>query len=117
MAMLEKHYSHIVMRKFAHRIAGDAKTTLHKRKALVSAAALLTSLEKRSVAHSDAVRMAWSRRAPDRSVTNLVRKVICYWCNAPSRCIIFEASGVHGGRSAAIGPCDSWREFCLTPTG
>ena len=38
MAMLEKHYSHIVMRKFAHRIAGDAKTTLHKRKALVSAA-------------------------------------------------------------------------------
>jgi len=26
-AMIEKHYSHILMRKFAHKIAGDAKTT------------------------------------------------------------------------------------------
>ena len=26
-AMLEKHYSHILTRKFAHKVAGDAKTT------------------------------------------------------------------------------------------
>ena len=26
-AMIEHHYNHILMRKFAHRIAGDAKRT------------------------------------------------------------------------------------------